>query len=503
MSSTPSPSKAPFRLLEATLDDIRGAYKSGQLTARQLVQMYLDRIEAYDKKGPAINAIITINPGALEEADRLDAAFKASGFVGPLHGIPVIVKDQADAKGMPTTLGSVLFQNYTPDRDAFVVEKLKKAGAIILAKAALGELGGGDTHGSLFGSTRNPYALDRTAGGSSGGSAASVAANFSAAAVGQEGFASIRRPSIWNSIVGMRPTAGLVSRGGVYGGWPEINGSLGPMTRTVADLAALLDVMVGYDPEDPLTARGIGHVPESYTKFLDKNGLKGARIGILRESMGFDSEPDSEDFKKITEVFDRAVAELKAAGAEIIDPIVIPKLKEALATRAGSFVRAEESFKVYFGRSARAPFKSREEAARSAGFAKVVPGSQKRWTRITDPSKHYEYLLAREELTTNMLKVMADNGLDAIVHKAVEHQPTLIKDGVNPPFVDQKGAPHLNTFLVFVPSIVVPAGFTRDNLPAGITFLGRPYDDGNMIKLAYSYEQATHHRRPPASTTPL
>ncbi|MCZ6623184.1 MAG: amidase family protein [Deltaproteobacteria bacterium] len=231
MASNPSKSIAPFRLLEATIEDIQSAYKSGRLTSRQLVRMYLDRIEEYDRKGPAINAIITLNSKALEEADRLDAAFKDRGPVGLLHGIPIILKDQADAKGMPTTLGSVLFDDYYPDRDAFVVEKLKKAGAIILGKATLGELGGGDTHGSLFGSTRNPYALDRTVGGSSGGSAASVTANFATVAVGQEGLASIRRPSTWNSIVGMRPTAGLVSRGGVYAGWPDIHGSLGPMAR--------------------------------------------------------------------------------------------------------------------------------------------------------------------------------------------------------------------------------------------------------------------------------
>ena len=494
---------APFNLLEATIDDIHSAYKSGQLSARQLVQMYLDRIEAYDKKGPAINAIITLNDHALNEADQLDAKFQASGFVGPLHGIPILIKDQADTKGMPTTLGSVLFQNYYPDRDAFVVEKLKKAGAIILGKTTLGELGGGDTHGSLFGSTRNPYALDRTPGGSSGGSAASVAANFCAVGVGQEGFASIRRPSTWNSIIGMRPTAGLVSRGGVFAGWPSVAGSLGPMARTVRDLTKLLDVMVGYDPEDPLTARGVGHAPETFTKFLDKDGLKGARVGILRESMGYDAEPESEDFAKITEIFDRAVAEIKAAGAEIVDPIVIPKLKELLAKRAGSYLDEINSFDSYFGRSAHPPYKSREEAAQSPDFAKVIGRSQQRWIRPADAEKHYEYLLAREELTTHMLKVMADHKLDAIVHKAVEHQPTRIKDGVNPPFVDQKGAPHINTFLVFVPSIVVPAGFTRDNLPAGIAFLGRCYDDGNMIKLAYAYEQATPHRRPPASTTPL
>src|SRR5689334_1053165 len=490
---------ATFNLLETTIADVHAAYRAGHLTARQLVDLYLERIDAYDKNGPALNAIITVNPQAPAEADRLDAAYKSSGFVGPLHGIPIILKDQIDAVGMPTTLGSVLFKNYYPDRDAFVVEKLKKAGAIILAKATLGELGGGDTHGSLFGSTKNPYDLERTPGGSSGGSGASVSANFCTVAVGQEGFASIRRPSTWNSVIGMRPTAGLVSRGGVYAGWPSLAGSLGPMARTVADLAKLLDVMVGCDPEDPITARGVGHAPESFTKFLEKDGLRGARIGILRESMGFDAEPDSEDFRKITEVFDRAIGELKAAGAEIVDPILIPKLKESLAKRAGSFSDDHDAFHVYFGRSAKAPYKSREEAAQSPDFPKVVKRSQQRWTRQADPAKHYEYLLTREELTTQMLKVMADHKLDAIVHKAVEHQPTLIKDGVNPPFVDQKGAPHLNTFLVFVPSVVVPAGFTRDNLPAGITFLGRPYADARMIQLAYAYEQETSHRRVPST----
>src|SRR5882724_7502273 len=344
-----------FDVLETTIADVHAAYRSGQLTCRQLVQSYLERIENYDRQGPAINAIITINPTALKEADRLDAAFKAGGFVGPLHGVPIIMKDQGDAVGMPTTLGSVLFKDYYPDRDAFVVDKLKKAGAIILAKATLGELGGGDTHGSLFGSTKNPYDLARTAGGSSGGSGASVAANFCTAAVGQEGFASIRRPSTWNSIAGMRPTAGLVSRSGVYAGWPSVNGSLGPMARTVTDLTKLLDVMVGYDPEDPITARGVGQIPDSYAKFLDKNGLKGARIGILRESMGYDAEPDSEDFSRVTEVFDKAVAELKAAGAAILDPVVIPKLKELLAKRAGSFNDEEEAFVNYLSRSAKPP----------------------------------------------------------------------------------------------------------------------------------------------------
>lgn len=498
--STPQTS---FNVLETSIEAIHRAFASGDLTARQLVEAYLDRIKAYDQAGPTINAVITVNNKAVVEADVLDARFKTGGLVGPLHGIPVVVKDQADVKGMPTTLGSVLFKDLHPNRDANVVARVRDAGAVILGKSTLGELGGGDTHGSLFGSTRNPYALTRTVGGSSGGSAACVAANFCTVAVAQEGFASIRRPATWNSIVGMRPTAGLVSRGNVYAGWPQVAGSLGPMARTVADLAKLLDVMVGYDSLDPVTASGVGHVPDSYTTLLSRNGLNGARIGILREPMGYDTEPDSEDFAKITEVFDRAVGELRDAGAEIVDPVVIPKLNELLARRAGSFVEAEASFHSYFDGIADAPFKSRKEATESPDFSKVVRGSQARWTRTADEGQHYAYLLAKEELMTNLLTVMADHKLDAIVHKAVEHQPTLISEGVNPPYVDQKGAPHLNTFLVYVPSIVVPAGFTRDDLPAGITFLGRPYDDANMIKFAYAYEQATKHRKPPASTTPL
>jgi len=494
---------AAFNILEATIDDIHGAYRSGAMTCRELVQAYLDRIAKFDKHGPAINALITVNFEALDEAERLDAAYKASGPVGSLHGIPVIIKDQADVKGMPTTLGSLLFKNYYPDRESFVAEKLRQAGAVILGKATLGELGGGDTHGSLFGSTRNPYDPERTVGGSSGGSAASVSANFTTVAVGQEGLASIRRPSTWNGITGMRPSAGLVSRGGVYGCWPEVFGSLGPMARTVTDLAKLLDVMVGYDPEDPITARGIGHIPDTFTKFLDKGGLKGVRLGVLRESIGLNTEPDSEDFKKVSAVFDKAVAELRGAGAEIVDPIAIPEIKALLAKRSGGPGDTDESFKNYFGRSANPPFKTPEEVIAAPEFAKVVKRSQDRFKRKPEATKHYESLKAQDQLMTNFLKVMADHNLDAIVHKAVEHQPTLIKDWIAPPFVDQKGAPHLNTFLVYVPTIVVPAGFTSDNLPAGLCFIGRPYDDGNLIKFAYAYEQATHHRKPPASTTAL
>ena len=248
----------------------------------------------------------------------------------------------------------------------------------------------------------------------------------------------------------------------------------------------------------------MGHVAPTYTKFLDKNGLKGARIGVLRESMGRDSEPQSEDFAKVTVVFDKAMGELKSAGAVLVDPIVIPKLKELLATRIESPTESADAFEVFFGRSAHAPFKTKAEMLRSPDFdKKVVPYAQNRLRATSDVARHHQYLEARDQLMINLLKVMADNKLDAIVYKSMEHQPTLIKDGINPPFVNTKGAPHLNTFLVFVPAIAVPAGFTTDNLPAGITFMGRPYDEGTMIKLAYGYEQATHHRKLPKTTPPL
>ncbi|MCX7314056.1 MAG: amidase family protein [Alphaproteobacteria bacterium] len=494
-------SSPAFNPVEATIADIHAAYKAGTLTVRQVVQAYLDRIAAYDQNGPGINALISLNPSALAEADRLDAQFKTSGFAGPLHGIPLIIKDQADVEGMPTTLGSVLFKDYRPRKDAFVTAKLRKAGAVFLGKATLGELGGGDTHGSLFGSTRNVYDLERTAGGSSGGSGAAVSANFCTVAIGQEGFASIRRPSIWNGVAGMRPTIGLVSRGGVHGGWPTINGSLGPMARTVTDLVKVLGCMVGYDPEDPVTAHGVGQ-PTDYSGALDKAGLKGARIGILREPMGYHTEPDSDDFKQVTEVFDRAVSDLAKTGAELVDPVVIPDMNALLAARARSVADDDTMYEMYF-QGGDTQFKTRAQAMASPLFEKVVNSGHRRWKNDDNAEAHHNSMKARETLMMNLLKVMADHRLDAIVHKAVEHTPTLIKDGVNPPFVDQKGAPHINTFLMFVPSIVVPAGFTRSNLPAGITFLGRPYDDARMIRFAYAYEQATQHRRPPANLPPL
>ena len=494
-----------FDLMDTSIDQIHAAYKGGTLTCRQLVQMYLDRIAAYDQNGPKINAIINLNPDALAEADKLDAAFKKSGFVGPLHGIPVLVKDQVDAAGMPTTLGSIVFNDYRPPKDSFVVDELRKAGAVILGKTTLGEFGGGDTYGSLFGATRNPYDPARSVGGSSGGSSAGVSANFATIAVGEEGFSSIRRPTAWNNVVGMRPTAGLVSRSGMFDGWPETYGSLGPIARNVRDLAEMLDVMVGYDPEDPETSFGVGHAAQSYTRFLDKNGLKGARIGILRQSISLSSDPQSEDFAKVSEVFDRATNELKAAGAVLVDPLEIPNVRALLAKRATDPDITEQSTERWLARNPNSPYKTRADVFHSPDYQKVFPTKLGNFAppKPGTKEKYYEYLEAREELMTNVMKVMADNKLDAILMKSVEHQPPPVSVGTTPPYPSAIGAVDLNTYLVYASVISMPAGFTKDNLPVGVTFFGRPYDEPTLIKLAYAYEQATHHRVPPKATPAL
>jgi amidase len=497
----------PFEIVEATVDDIHTAMKSGQLTARALVESYIARIEAQDKKGPGINSVIAINPAALAEADRLDAAFKKGGLTGPLHGIPILVKDEIDAAGMATTMGTLVFKNYVTPRDAFAVERLRKQGAIVLGKTTLSEYAAGDTYGSMFGATRNPYALDRTAGGSSGGSGAALAANFSTLTIGEETSSSIRRPAAWGAVTALRPTPGLISRSGMWDGYPSPVAQMGPMARTVRDLALMLDGMVGYDPEDPVSALGVGKHVGSYTQHLDKNGLKGARIGVLQESIGSASEPDSEDFKKVDAVFQKAVAELKAAGATVVDPIVIPDLKKLLAQRARDPDTGDVALKIYLGRNPNSPFKTREDIGKSPEMSKSIPPTKAdQWTKPlakTNKVAYANYVQAREQLMVNIANVMAANKLDAIVFKSTEHQPNLIKEAMFPPYKGTRGVVGLNTFLVFTSVISVPAGFTTDNIPIGMTFFGLEYSEPTLFKLAYAYEQATHHRKPPKSTPPL
>jgi Asp-tRNA(Asn)/Glu-tRNA(Gln) amidotransferase A subunit family amidase len=507
-AQSPRGAAATFQIVEASVAQIHDGYKAGVLTARALTQQYLDRIEAYDKRGPTLNSIITINPRALEDADRLDAQFKKSGLVGPMHGIPILVKDEIDTAGMPTTLGTLVFKDYRPPKDAFVIDKLRKAGAIILGKTTLSEFAAGDTYGSMFGFSRNPYNLERTAGGSSGGSGSALAANFSTLALGEETVASVRRPGAWNSVVALRPTPGLVSRTGMWDGYPTTPAQVGPMARTVADLARLLDVIVGYDPEDPLTALGVNVKHGRYTSHLDRNGLKGARIGILRDVMGNATDPASPEFKAVDLVFNRNVTELKSLGADVIDPVVIPDLKKLMATRATHPEIAQQAMDLYFSRTPNWPFRTREAIANHPDMDKAIPPPKATQWRTpqqkTDWARWGEYLRAREQLTINIAKVMADNRLDAIVYKTVEIPPLLIKEGMNPPYRNGSNYMNtLNTYLVFASSITVPSGYSAGGLPTGIAFFGLAYAEPTLLKLAYAYEQGTHHRVPPKTTPPL
>jgi Asp-tRNA(Asn)/Glu-tRNA(Gln) amidotransferase A subunit family amidase len=305
----------------------------------------------------------------------------------------------------------------------------------------------------------------------------------------------------------MRPTPGLVSRTGMWDGYPTIHAQMGPMARTVRDLAKLLDGMAGYDPEDPVSALGVGKVEGSYTKYLQEGSLEGARIGILRESIGNQSDPNAPDFKAVDVAFEKNVAELKAAGAILVDPIVIPNLKKLLATRERNPIESNAALELYLARNPSSPLKTRNDIINSPEIEKSFPPPNVARYKAPYPplnlAKYLEYVRARNELMIAIAKVMADNKLDAIVHKSVEHEPSLIKNGINPPYESTRGVPMLNTFLIFAGSITVPSGFTDNNLPVGITFFGPAYSEPMLLKLAYSYEQATHHRVPPKTTPAL
>ncbi|MCX6954403.1 MAG: amidase family protein, partial [Verrucomicrobia bacterium] len=326
--SAAAPAPAPvFVIEETTIAKLHAAYLAKTTTVHAVVQAYLDRITAYDQRGPHINSIINVNPQALAEADRLDAALAAAGgkIPSPLFGVPVLVKDCIDALGMPTTAGFQGWKNYYAPTDAPLIAKLKSAGGIILAKVSLSEFtnGGGDNINSVLpGFARNPYHTAYATGGSSGGTGASIAANFGAVGIGTDTGGSIRMPSAHNALVGLRPTVGLVSRTGVIPN-NSVRDTAGPMTRTVADLALTLDAIVGADPLDPATARAAGHIAPTYTAALKKDALKGARLGVLRQVF----TPKITD-PRILANFEQTLAELRDAGAVIVDDFYVPEIEK-------------------------------------------------------------------------------------------------------------------------------------------------------------------------------
>src|SRR6202048_578584 len=302
----------PFNLMETSIEQIHQAIEAGTLTCHALVQQYLSRIKAYDQQGPAIDSMLYLNPASLAQADAFDKEFQRSHKLKPLGCIPIVVKDNFDTADMPTTAGSLSLKGAQPDKDAFAVTKLREAGAIILGKTNMQEFAiGGSSVSSLGGQVKNPYDLKRTPGGSSGGTGVAVAANFAAAGTGSDTGGSVRSPASANNLVGIRPTMGLISRDGIVP-VSVTQDTIGPMTRNVADCARMLDVMAGYDPNDPVTALSVAHITKSYTAYL-KNGLKGARLGVFKTLFG-----NGRDYEEVNKVIAKAIEALKEQGAVVV-----------------------------------------------------------------------------------------------------------------------------------------------------------------------------------------
>jgi amidase len=492
-----------FHLMETSIADIHQAMQAGALTCHDLVQQYLDRINAYDQQGPAINSMLYINPASLEQADALDQDFRRTHKLKPLGCIPIVLKDNFDTADMPTTAGALTLKGAQPEKDAFAVKRLREAGALILGKANLQEFAsGGISVSSLGGQVKNPYDLTRTPGGSSGGTGAAVAANFAAAGTGSDTGGSIRSPSSATSLVGLRPTRGLISRDGIV---PVsfTQDTIGPMTRNVADTARLLDEMVGYDPNDPVTALSVGNIPKTYTAFL-QNGLKGARLGVLTNLFG--SGPE---YEQVNEVMARAIDALKEQGA------VIVRLEDAaLDTEmlTAKFRLNEPEFKAALNRylqqqGSRVPVHSLAEIIASGKYHK--PTLEKFFTTAQsyedgpNSADYKDRRMRMDEVRIEVADLMAKNQLDALVYP---HQKCLVLP-IGATF--QKNRNGIIAALAGFPAIEVPAGFSTPTpdapigVPVGIEFLGRAWDESELIRLAFGFEQATHLRKPPVSTPVL
>jgi amidase len=496
---------APFTVVEATIDDVQAALRARQLTCRRLVELYLERIHAYDKAGPALNAVQTINPRAVQEAERLDAVFSASGPVGPLHCVPVLVKDQIDTSDMATTHGFVGFKDFVPAADATIVTRLKRAGALILGKATMGEFASGYLS-SASGPIRNAYDPRRSASGSSGGTGSGIAASFATIGIGEDTGGSIRGPAAVNNIVGLRPTLPLVSRHGMSPARPSTD-TLGPITRTVRDTAILLDVIAAYDPADPVTASAVGRTPASYTDALARDGLRGARIGIIRQPMHATADPNSEDYRKVRAVFDRAVGELQTLGAHLVDPVTIPDVIDRLnkAYDANVF-ETEAAMNKYLAEHRNAPFRTLREILLSG---RMVPSRALTLMSVVgksiDDIGYLQVLRVQQETRQLVFALMADQRLDAFMYATFDHQVGVMADDVmtSPVVEDFAGIGNnrrLSPVLGF-PAVAVPAGFTTDGVPVGIEFMARPFAEPTLLKIAFSYEQGTRHRKPPALTS--
>ena len=499
-----------FDLQTATVADINAAIDAGALSSEKLVRLYLNRIEAYDKKGPKINSVITLNPRALEEARALDVERKTKGRRSPLHGIPIVVKDLVDVAGLPTTAGFKPFGAPVPERDAMIVTRLRAAGAIILAKVSAENWFGVDGFGAThpIGPTLNPYNIDYSPGGSSNGPGASMASWFATAGVGTDTGGSLQNPAAYNSLVGMLATQGLVSRAGIV---PRsfTQDRAGPLGRSVYDVAVMIGAMSGFDPEDLDTREGLGQYPQvTWADKLTAPNLSKFRIGVLREAMST-LPPNAE----VQAIFDSALEDMRKAGAQVVDPVVsgIDIGHQSESSPIGvwpyELILAGDAYLQRLGPNR--PFKTMKDMITAVGPDKFVDSYVLALSYPPleeDPGfmRRYRGRKAIREFTENLL---ARYDLDAFVIQ-YGSTPPLAKtvSGAAPPAGGRESRTIRGGGIVAstgLPGIVEPAGYTKDNLPVGIEFFGKSFDDLRLLQIAYGYEQATKKRRSPQITPPL
>jgi amidase len=498
---------ATFELTSASIADINAAFAAGALTSEKLTTLCLARINAYE---PKLHAVITLNPKALEEARALDAERKAKGPRSPLHGIPVVLKDNYDTADLPTTGGFYGLKGSLPPRDATMTAQLRAAGAIILAKVNLSEFASGGAMSSLGGQSHNPHALDYSPAGSSGGTGVAIAAAYAPLGYGTDTGGSIRGPSTSNGIVGLKPTHGLTSRAGIIPLSLSFDTG-GPMARTVYDIAVSLNVTNGVDPRDDATKKSEGHTVADYTKSLDAGALKGARIGVARDFLGQDPDVDA--------LIESALSAMKAQGATLVDvkyPEAILKIRTDLynAIRRPEFKWQIQDYlattKPGFPKT-HADILALSEKMSSPSPEGFVPNTgrltlyrqEAKALPLTDPAylaaKNFGLPFVRESLQA----LITTNKLDAIVYPTSPRRPQKI--GEEPP---PAGATPPNSATNFAnltgfPDLIVPAGFTPGGLPVGISFFGPAFSEPKLLALGYAFEQATHARRTPVNTPPL
>ena len=496
-----------IELTTATIADLNAAMDAGAVTAERLVELCLERIARYDEAGPRINAVITTNPRALERARELDAERAARGPRSPLHGIPVVLKDNFDTADLPTTAGSFLLADSVPPDDAFVVRRLRDAGAIVLAKVNMSEFASGGAMSSLGGITRNPHDPTRTPSGSSGGTGAAIAAAYGFLGLGSDTGGSVRWPSTANGVVGLKPTMGLVSRDGIVPLALSFD-TAGPMARSVHDVAVGLSALAGPDPADPATTASESRAEDDYTRYLDEDALDGARLGLARDFLGADDEVDW--------VIEAAVAAMRAAGAEIVDlrfPSWLLEVEDDFytAVRWPEFRHQIESYLATLGDAF--PRDLDELVARSQTLASRDDGARPnpgRWSLFLRENASGEttastHVAVREHALPLVRAVveglMDDNRLDAIVYPTAPTRPArLDRDpGVARPASSPVRFANLSGF----PDLIVPAGFTGGGLPVGVSFLGRAFSEPRLLALGYALEQRVRALRVPEHTPPL